>query len=156
MKTKAQGGEIYDIDKMVYNSQNGRFTITATGENRNKEAIVNYIEGETEPGLDTATSTMIFRNMENGKATYEIHSAKESDKEIIDDNTTIYHSVSTLTDKETGMTTVTDNAIVYDDGTSYVYTESTSTDDKNRVKDVANKVMNKVSNHIVETQIENE
>ena len=156
LKTKEQGGKIDNIDKMFYNAQSGRFTITATGYNKNKEEIVNYIEGKTEEGIDDVTSAMIFRNMENGSATYNVYSAKEAKKEVVDDNTTIYHSVSTKTDKESGMTTVTDNAIVYDDGTYYVYTESRTTNDKNNAKDVANKVMNKVSNHIIETQIENE
>lgn len=156
LKTKEQGGKIDNIDKMFYNAKSGRFTITATGYNKNKEEIVNYIEGKTEEGIDDVTSAIIFRNMENGSATYNVYSAKEAKKEVVDDNTTIYHSVSTKTDKESGMTTVTDNAIVYDDGTYYVYTESRTTNDKNNAKDVANKVMNKVSNHIVETQIENE
>ena len=145
-------GDITNIENMVYNKWSGKITITATGYNKDKEEVINYIEGRTEPGIDNVTSTMIFRNMENGSATYNVYSAKEAKKEVVDDNTTIYHSVFTITNKETGMTTVTDNAIVYDDGTYYVHTESRTTSDKNNAKEVANEVMKKVSNHIVEMQ----
>lgn len=162
--SSSQGGAATSIEKMEYNNANGNFEIVVNGIDGNGEENVTFITGNTTTGLgkDIQAST-IFKNMRNGEATYSTTSANTSEKEVVDANTTIYHSVTSVTNKSTGQITVTDNAIVWtasDDGVITVTNEKVSmtTEEKSQIKAVQKLVINKVSSNVkadIQAQAEN-